>query len=58
MTIMDSFIDIDIERDGDKFGMIQKLSSLLDKLKKISSGLARYKIKETQILNNLKVPLN
>jgi hypothetical protein len=36
------FLDINIQENDDKFGMIQKLSSLLDKLKKITSGLARY----------------
>ena len=37
-------IGINIECDGEKFGMIQKLSLLFDNLKKISSSLARYNL--------------
>ena len=34
--------DINIQENGDKFEMIEKLSSLLDKLKIIRSSLSRY----------------
>ena len=47
------FLDINIQENDDKFGMVQKLSSLLDKLKKITSGLARY-FRFSQVLHVIK----